>query len=122
MSAPIEFDVSYAPDPPVVTVQATGITDTALTVKVTGLDLERVTFTPKTVLADALSGLVNDLALAAPGIVKKKTEGLTPDIPLGTPIGCDIPIGDATVKLRLAAPELAAHGDMLMISGTADVS
>ncbi|MER5770266.1 hypothetical protein [Streptomyces sp. NPDC001985] len=121
-TAPIEFDVSYTPDPPVVTVQATGISDTALTVRVTDLDLEQVTFTPGTVLADALSGLVNDLAKAAPDIVKGKITGLTPDIPLDTPIGCGIPIGGATIQISLASPELAAHGDMLMISGTADIS
>ncbi|MFF8959822.1 hypothetical protein [Streptomyces sp. NPDC014894] len=121
-AAPVEFDVAYQPDPPVVTVQATGLTDTALTVQVTGLDLEQVAFNPKTPLADVLSGLVNDLAQAAPGIVKDKVTGLTPDIPLGEPIGCSFPIGGGTVLIRLTSPELSAHGDMLMVSGTADVS
>ncbi|GLF93255.1 hypothetical protein [Streptomyces yaizuensis] len=120
--APIEFDVSYTPDPPVVTVQATAITDTALTVQVTDVKLDQVTFTPKTPLADVLSGLVNDLAKKAPDLVREKTEGLTPDIPLNTPIGCSIPVGGATVQIRLAAPQLGDHDGMLMISGTADVS
>ncbi|WP_367134135.1 MULTISPECIES: hypothetical protein [Streptomyces] len=122
MSAPIEFDVTYVPESPVVTVQATGLTDTALSVKVTDLDLQQVIFHPKTPLSDVLSGLVNDLAGRAPSIVKGKVTALTPDIPIGRPVGCDIPIGGATVHVKLTSPELAAHGDMLMISGTADVS
>ncbi|MFB7636286.1 hypothetical protein ACFC0M_35845 [Streptomyces sp. NPDC056149] len=122
MSAPIEFDVSYDPPSPVVTVQATGLTDAALTVKVTDLELNSVIFHPQTALSDVLAGLVNGLALAAPGIVKDKVKGLTPDIPLDQPIGCDIPIGEATVHVRLTSPELGAHDDMLLISGTADVS
>ncbi|MFF4218338.1 hypothetical protein [Streptomyces nondiastaticus] len=122
MAAPIEFDVTYVPDPPVVTVKATGITDTALTVKVTDLDLQQVEFHPKTPLSDVLSGLANDLARAAPPIVKDKVTALSPDIPIGKPIGCDIPVGDATVHVKLASPELGSRDGMLMISGTADVS
>ncbi|MEO3973537.1 hypothetical protein [Streptomyces sp. CAU 1734] len=122
MTAPVVFDVSYVPDPPVVTVRATGLTDTALTVEVTGLDLRKVTFKPKTALAAVLSDLVNSLAEAAPAIVRQKTADLSPDIPLGEPIGCSIPAGGSAVRIRLASPELSAHGDMLMISGTADVS
>ncbi|MFI9202908.1 hypothetical protein [Streptomyces sp. NPDC053048] len=120
--AAVEFNVTYDPDPPVVTVKATGLTATALTVKVTDLDLRRVTFKPESVLAAPLTGLVNALALAAPPIVKDKVKGLSPDIPLGKPIGCDIPVGGGTVHVRLASPELGSHDGMLMISGTAAVS
>ncbi|MFI9722864.1 hypothetical protein ACIHFE_24930 [Streptomyces sp. NPDC052396] len=120
--APIEFDVSYTPDPPVITVKATGLTDTALTVEVTDLNLQQVRFKPKTTLADILSGLVNDLAKNAPPIVKNKVKGLSPHIPITTPIGCDIPIGGSTVHVRLTSPVLGAHDGMLLISGTADVS
>ncbi|MEV4921441.1 hypothetical protein [Streptomyces roseoverticillatus] len=122
MAAPIEFEVTYEPSSPVVTVQATGLNDKTLSVKVTDLDLSKVIFHPRTPLSAVLSGLVNDLAGRAPGIVKGKVKGLSPDIGLDKPIGCDIPIGSSTVHVGLASPELAAHGDMLMISGTADVS
>ncbi|WP_424887322.1 hypothetical protein [Streptomyces sp. XH2] len=122
MAAPIEFDVTYDPKSPVVTVKATGITNSALTVQVTALDLRTVTFNPRTPLSDVLSGIVNDLAKKAPGAVKDKVKGLSPDIPIGKPIGCDIPVGGATVHVGLASPELGSHGGMLMISGTADVS
>ncbi|MCF3102104.1 hypothetical protein IPZ58_10960 [Streptomyces roseoverticillatus] len=122
MAAPIEFEVTYEPPSPVVTVQATGLSDKTLTVKVTDLDLSKVIFHPKTPLSSVLSGLVNDLAGKAPGIVKGKVTGLSPDIDLDKPIGCDIPIGDSTVHVGLTSPALGTHGDMLMISGTADVS
>ncbi|MFI2189886.1 hypothetical protein [Streptomyces sioyaensis] len=118
----IDYEIGYVPKDLRITFQATGLTDKALTVKVTDLNLDRVVFTPKSASALLLKPAADALAPLAPPIVKKKVIGMSSDVPLDKPIGTEITISGQTVSVRLGTPELGSHDGMLMVSGTAVVS
>lgn len=122
----INYDIDIRPPEPDARLSLDSASATSLVVKLDSVGIDDVILKPAgNVGEQILSGIVWPVAQIITEIMKRKIkdeiQGQTKEIKFGSPPGYSFSVEGVVVKVEAETLSLAAHGDMLMATGSVKV-